>query len=58
MKRAFGVVHAVAECKDCGWTSQQYKNAQATAAIHARKYKHVVSVEVGIEGYYDGREVK
>ncbi|MDD5327440.1 MAG: hypothetical protein PHY02_06455 [Phycisphaerae bacterium] len=36
IKRSFGVVHATAECEDCGWRNEQYKNAQATAAIHAR----------------------
>jgi len=55
MKKSFRVIHAIAICKDCGWRNEQYKNAQATAAIHARKYEHKVHVEAGLTGIYDGR---
>jgi len=54
MIRAFGVTHAIAKCEDCDWESQSYKNAQAIAAIHARKHGHRVSVEFCLSGYYDG----
>ena len=54
--KSFGVVHALAYCKDCDWINEGYKNAQATAAIHARKHRHKVDVEIGMAGYYDGRE--
>lgn len=56
MKKSFGVVHAIGQCQDCEWEASGYKNAQAISAIHARKYKHKVHVEVGIGGYYDGKK--
>lgn len=58
MKKDFGVVHAIAQCEDCNWRNEQYKNAQATASIHAKKHKHKVHVEIGTSGHYDGRTVK
>lgn len=35
MQRRSGVVHAEAECRDCGWSTGYYKNALANAAQHA-----------------------
>ena len=58
MKKDFGVTHAIAECQDCDWKNELYKNAQATGALHAKKHKHLVHVEIGVSGEYDGREVK
>jgi hypothetical protein len=58
MKKSFGVIHAIAECEDCGWRNEQYKNAQATAAIHAEKHQHKVQVDIGLAGSYDGRKEK
>ena len=55
IKKSIGVVHAVAECEDCGKVFENYKNAQALAAIHAKKYHHKISGEVGIFFVYDGR---
>ena len=55
MKKRFGLVHGVAECRDCGWRTEQYKNAQATAARHAQAHGHKVAVEVTLSGYYDGK---
>lgn len=45
MRRDSGVNHAVAICSDCGWRNENRKNALATAAIHARKHGHEVSVD-------------
>lgn len=56
MKHAYSVVHAVIKCNDCDWEAPSYKNAQATAAIHAKKHLHKVSGELGIYVMYDGRE--
>ena len=56
MKRTYGVVHANIRCLDCEWETTSYKNAQAIAAIHARKYKHRIEGEIGIHITYDGRE--
>ena len=56
MKRNFRKTHTIADCEDCDWGTQNYKNGQAIAAIHAKSKKHKVHVEVGLGGYYDGRE--
>jgi hypothetical protein len=53
--KKFGKVHTIAQCDDCSWRSENYKNGQALAAKHAKHYKHRVSVEIGIAGEYDGR---
>ena len=56
MKHTYGVVHANIRCLDCEWEAKSYKNAQAIAAIHARKYKHRVEGEITIQIIYDGGE--
>jgi len=55
VKKQFGVVSAIAECQDCDWRTEAYKNAQATAAIHAKSKGHKVIVETTMGGYYNGR---
>jgi hypothetical protein len=55
MSYSYGVVHAIVHCEDCGWCSTSYKNAQAIAKIHAKKYGHKVSGELGIVFSYDFR---
>jgi hypothetical protein len=57
MKKTIGVVHVIAECKDCDWRTESYKNGQAIAAKHAKKYEHVVIVDVGLVVEYDGKGV-
>ena len=53
MKYYYGVVHAFLKCEDCEWETYSYKNAQALAAKHAKKYGHKVTGELGIAfGYY------
>ena len=49
------MIHCIANCVDCSWTAENYKNAQVIAAKHAKKYGHKVLVEYAISGYYDGR---
>lgn len=56
MKKRIGVVHAMAECQTCDWRNENHKNAQATAAKHAKFHKHIVHVEVALAVYYDGTE--
>lgn len=56
MSYHYGVIHAVVECEDCDWTTESYKNAQAIAKIHAKKYGHKVSGELSISFGYDYRE--
>lgn len=55
MQKSYGVIHAFAECKDCDWKTESYKNAQAIAATHARTYGHKVEGEVGNAFTYNGR---
>lgn len=50
----YSVVHGLAECQDCGWKTSSYKNAQALAAQHARRYGHQVRGELGIAFSYTG----
>lgn len=54
MNRRSGVVHAIAECRTCGWESDSYKNALAIGAKHARHHGHKVVVEQCISVEYDG----
>ena len=54
MKYDYGVIHAIADCVDCGWHCESYKNAQALSAKHARKYKHTVKGEVANAFTYYG----
>ena len=56
MKKQTWKVHTVATCEDCGKEFDNYKNGQALAAQHAKKYKHVVRGEVGLAFEYDGKE--
>ena len=53
MTYSYGVVHGIATCEDCGWHTESYKNAQAIAKIHAKKYGHKVVGELGIMFDYD-----
>ena len=58
MKKQTWKVHAVATCEDCGKEFQNYNNAQALSAQHAKKYGHKVTGEVGLAFEYDGRKEK
>jgi hypothetical protein len=57
-KEWYGVVSAIVECEDCLWRTESYKNAQAIAKIHAKKYGHRVRGELGIGFGYDYRGQK
>jgi len=54
MKKHTWKVHTVATCQNCGKEFWNYKNGQALAAQHAKKYKHIVTGEVGLAFEYDG----
>ena len=56
MKIKMGIVHVIAECRDCSWRNTNYLTAQGLAAKHAKEKKHIVSVEVAEAGTYDGKE--
>ena len=55
MEKKIGKVSTVAECQDCGWRTEDYKNGQAIAAIHAKKHKHIVMGEVVLAFEYNGK---
>jgi hypothetical protein len=54
MKKHSWVVHGIANCETCGWTYENYKNAQGVAANHAKRNGHLVRVDVGLVSEYDG----
>jgi len=56
MKYKYGVIHGHVRCIDCGWETYSYKNAQAIAKIHAKKYGHRVEGELGIAFSYYGEK--
>lgn len=49
-------VHTIAECRDCDWRTEGYKNGQAIAAIHAKIKRHKVVGEVGLVFEYKPNE--
>ena len=55
MKKTIGVMHCIATCEDCGKEFTAYKNAQALAAQHAKKYRHLVRGEIGLVFEYNGK---
>ena len=54
MKIRMGVVHVIANCRDCSWETCDYRKGRAAAAKHAKMKKHIVEVEVAKAGTYDG----
>lgn len=55
MDYSYGATHAYAKCEDCGKEFTCHKNAQALSKIHAEKYGHNVSGELGIAFSYYGK---
>lgn len=47
MKYRSWTIHAIIECAECKWSSQDFMTAQKEAAKHARKTGHFVSGEIG-----------
>jgi hypothetical protein len=41
------VTHLTGHCHYCNWVIEDYKDGLKLAKAHARKYKHVVTVEMG-----------
>jgi hypothetical protein len=58
MKRTGGRVHAVAQCQTCAWFSEDYATAWQIGRLHAERYKHRVTVDVGLVYTYDCRATK
>jgi len=55
MKKETWKIGSIAECEDCGWKYDKYRNAQAVGANHAKHYHHKVRVETTLISIYDGR---
>jgi len=54
--KKIGVTHCVATCENCGKEFTYYKNAQALAAKHAKKYGHKVIGEICLSFSYELKE--
>jgi hypothetical protein len=50
-KKTAWIVHGVAHCSTCG-KEMEGRNAQGLAALHAKKYGHSVSGEIGLAFTY------
>lgn len=55
MSKRLEVVHVIANCRDCDWTTEDYVTGRVAAYRHAKSRKHRVLVEVAYGGLYDGR---
>ena len=40
-------VHALANCRDCKWSEEDYTTAVARGRYHANKTGHTVDIETG-----------
>lgn len=49
------VTHAIAECCDCSWRSEDYKSVHLAAKIHALRYDHRVRCEQTVVSEYQGK---
>jgi hypothetical protein len=51
------LVHGLATCQTCGWEATSWRNAQATAAAHAKHHPgHIVKGEIGLAFEYPGQD--
>jgi hypothetical protein len=53
MKYIYSPVAIEVECQDCDWKTESYKNGQALAAKHAKKYGHAVKGTLHIYFVYN-----
>lgn len=54
-KATNGTIHVIANCRDCDWSCERVETARAAGLRHAKRYGHLVSVEVGRAVTYDYR---
>lgn len=54
MKKNNWIFSGFANCQDCDWKSSSYKNILGISAIHAKRYKHRVLVDIAHGFEYDG----
>ena len=52
VKTKSGITHAIAQCQDCYWSNEAFKNAMATGKVHAMAHGHKVIVEQTIAVHY------
>lgn len=45
-------IHAILQCENCEWGSEDYVTAQAEAGIHVRTTGHTVRGEIGYSATY------
>lgn len=57
MKKKMGLVHFLAQCQECAWNTQDYINGPKNARSHAQAKNHVIDVEEGYNGIYDGKQI-
>lgn len=50
--KGYGLIHAIATCKDCDWEDQDWQVAQKTAREHHKKTGHEVNLEIGYNKIY------
>jgi hypothetical protein len=55
MKVSSWVTHALFRCAVCNKEWENYVSAQRLAAEHARKFKHLVTGEIGTAYEYNGK---
>jgi len=46
------VIHTVAHCTECNWSSESYLNAKSLAMQHAKIHKHYVEGEQAVSFSY------
>ena len=56
MRYSYAPIGVMIVCDDCEWTSESYKNGQAIASRHAKRYGHNVRGELTISFHYYGKE--
>ena len=53
MEKDTGVIGSMAICEDCDWKNENYKNALATGARHAKSTGHTVNCEQVVSVTYN-----
>jgi len=52
------IVHAILECRTCGWKTESYLTAQRQAANHVKKTGHKVEGDLGYYVEYIEEEAR
>ena len=54
LKKFLGIRKVRANCQDCSWKSIDSPNSQGIGAIHAKRHKHKVDVDIYQALTYEG----